>query len=99
MNWALSLSCSEQIEHSCCSAVAFKEKVAGAADADTVPQCSKDEDGAEEEGEQAVEVGDDIGLATNTALPTLSQSTASALASFLQEVAHEHLRELKRNSS
>jgi hypothetical protein len=79
--------------------VAFREKVTGGTGADAELHLSKEEDGADEEGEQAIEVGDDTGLATNTALPTLSQSTASALASFLQEVAQEHLRELKRNSS
>jgi hypothetical protein len=99
MNWALSLSCSEQIAQSCCRAVAFRENVTGGTGVDAGLHLSKEEDGADGEGERAIEVGDDTGLATNTALPTLSQSTASALASFLQEVAQEHLRELKRNSS
>ena len=99
MNWALSLSCSEQIAHSCCSAVAFREKVTGGPGVDTLSYFSKEDDGAEEKGPLAMEVGDDTGLATNTAFPTFAQSTASALASFLHEVAQEHLRELKRNSS
>lgn len=63
------------------------------------PQRAEDDGAAEARGDKSEKVGDDTGLATNTASPILSQSTASALASFRQEAAQENLRELKRKSS